>query len=126
MKRRQKRRALVRRLMRRLGIRYRKAAAIVGLRRARRSRRVVYHVIYLSNAIMRKVPGLNAYAPVTWGVKRASSFRLSRRCATKEEAVAVAKLLAMQNPLGQIVVHGRDGRIQYEHTYGWDPVRHKG
>jgi hypothetical protein len=34
--------------------------------------------------------------------------------------------MAKQAPQGQIIVHGRDGRIQYEHTSGDDPRERRG
>lgn len=49
---------------------------------------------------------------------------------TKAEAVELgrekAKLVRADGGLAQLVVHGRDGRIQYEHTYGDDPRRRQG
>ena len=38
----------------------------------------------------------------------------------KEAALAEAKRLAKDEPLGQVIVHGEDGRIQEEFTYGSD------
>ena len=39
----------------------------------------------------------------------------------KDLAVARAKELAKEAPLGQVIVHGEDGKIQDEFTYGDDP-----
>lgn len=39
----------------------------------------------------------------------------------KEMAIARAKELAQQGELGQVIVHGQDGKIQEEFTYGADP-----
>ncbi|HEX8003476.1 MAG TPA: DUF2188 domain-containing protein [Mycobacteriales bacterium] len=39
----------------------------------------------------------------------------------KDMAIARAKELAKEAELGQVVVHGEDGRIQEEFTYGEDP-----
>ncbi len=39
----------------------------------------------------------------------------------KDLAIARAKELAKSAALGQVVVHGEDGRIQEEFTYGEDP-----
>ena len=39
----------------------------------------------------------------------------------KEMAITRAKELAKEAELGQVVVHGEDGRIQDEFTYGEDP-----
>jgi len=44
----------------------------------------------------------------------------------KDEAVRHAKDQAKAAQLGQVIVHGRDGRIQYETTYGKDPREQKG
>ena len=44
----------------------------------------------------------------------------------KEQAVENAKERAKAAPLGQIIVHRRDGRIEYERTYGEDPRQRKG
>jgi len=52
------------------------------------------------------------------GVLRADSVHLSKSC-----AVGRAKYLAQRAPLGQVRVHGRDGGIQTEYTYGKDPRR---
>ncbi len=39
----------------------------------------------------------------------------------KDDALAEAKKLAKDEPLGQVIVHGEDGKIQDEFTYGDDP-----
>jgi hypothetical protein len=44
----------------------------------------------------------------------------------KSEAVQYAKEEARGDPPSQVVVHGSDGRIQYESTYGDDPREKKG
>jgi Uncharacterized protein conserved in bacteria (DUF2188) len=44
----------------------------------------------------------------------------------KENAIRYAEDLAKAVQLGQIIVHGRDGRIQYENTSGEDPRQRKG
>ena len=56
-----------------------------------------------------------------WTVKAEGNSRPSSTHTTKAEAVAAAKVLAKRGGLGQIIVHGRNGRIQYEHSYGKDP-----
>jgi hypothetical protein len=40
---------------------------------------------------------------------------------TKDDAVDEAKRLAKEAELGQVIVHGEDGKIQEEMTYGNDP-----
>lgn len=44
----------------------------------------------------------------------------------KEQAVQQASNRAKAADAGQIIVHGRDGRIQYEYTFGNDPRERKG
>ena len=48
----------------------------------------------------------------------------------KTNAVGATRALAREayddNHLAQLVVHGRDGKIQYENTYGADPRKSKG
>jgi len=39
----------------------------------------------------------------------------------KDLAIEHAKQLAQQSALGQVIVHGKDGTIQDEFTYGADP-----
>jgi hypothetical protein len=40
---------------------------------------------------------------------------------TKDEAVRRARELAKAQELGQVKIHGTDGRIEREYTYGNDP-----
>ena len=61
-----------------------------------------------------------------WNVKAENASRASSACDTKAEAVDRAKDLAKSQSLGQVVVHGQDGRIQTEYTYGKDPYPPKG
>lgn len=44
----------------------------------------------------------------------------------KKCAIARASELAKKAKLGQVVIHGRNGRIQKEYTYGKDPFPPKG
>ena len=44
----------------------------------------------------------------------------------KDLAIQHAKELAKAAGLGQVIVHGMDGKIQDEFTYGDDPVSSKG
>jgi hypothetical protein len=39
----------------------------------------------------------------------------------KDDALSEAKRLAKENELAQVIVHGQDGKIQEEFTYGDDP-----
>ena len=45
---------------------------------------------------------------------------------TKYRAVQAGRMEAWLNKPSQLVVHGKDGRIQFDHTYGADPRRTKG
>jgi|GEM_PF-1164631 len=56
-----------------------------------------------------------------WRVKAESASRASSTHENKADAVENAKDLAKAQPLGRIVIHGMDGKIQTEHTYGKDP-----
>jgi hypothetical protein len=61
-----------------------------------------------------------------WVLKAEGGRRLGGPYETKAEALADAKQGVKAAALGQIVVHGRDGRIQTEHTYGKDPRSSRG
>jgi hypothetical protein len=61
-----------------------------------------------------------------WKVEQEGHARLGVVYEDKEEAVRQAKELAQRGSRGQVIVHGRDGRIQYENTYGNDPRSVKG
>jgi|RhiMetdeSRZDD1v2_1073273.scaffolds.fasta_scaffold287645_2 hypothetical protein len=61
-----------------------------------------------------------------WVLKLEGGRRVGGPYASKAEALADAKQGVQAVALGQIVVHGRDGKIQTEHTYGRDPRRHRG
>jgi Uncharacterized protein conserved in bacteria (DUF2188) len=61
-----------------------------------------------------------------WGVRRARRKRSDSIHFFKTEAIARAKRLARAAPLGQVKVHGRNGRIQLEFTYREDPPRTRG
>lgn len=56
-----------------------------------------------------------------WKVKGAGSGRASSTHSTQEAAQKAATRLAKSQAKGQVVVHGRDGKIRTEHTYGSDP-----
>jgi hypothetical protein len=59
-------------------------------------------------------------------VKATGADRASAVCETKADAVEHAKEFARNQPLGQVVVHGRGNEIQTEYTYGKDPCPPKG
>lgn len=75
------------------------------------AKRTVYHV----------VPDANS-----WKVEREGSSSTEILVDNKDNAVAQARDLAKAAPLGQVIVHGRDGRIQEEYTYSDDPRSSKG
>lgn len=60
-----------------------------------------------------------------WAVRREGSDRASTITPTKTEAVDRAKAIA-ERERGGIVIHGENGRIQEERTYGHDPYPPKG
>mgnify|MGYP003395747457 FL=1 len=61
-----------------------------------------------------------------WKVKGEGNSRTSGLHENKTEAIDQAKSLAKSQPLGQVIVHGQDGKIQTEYTYGSDPYPPKG
>jgi hypothetical protein len=64
--------------------------------------------------------------PDGWKVKSAGAERADSIHDLKSDAVARAKEIAKAANTGQVVIKGRDGRIQTEHTYGKDPYPPKG
>ncbi len=73
--------------------------------------RKIYHVFRRENA---------------WHVRRAGARRSVGRYRTQKWAMFVAILTAANNRRAQVVVHGRDGKIRKEWTYGGDPRRTRG
>jgi len=61
-----------------------------------------------------------------WRVKAEGASRASSTHEKKADAVEGAKGLAKNQPLGQVVIHGENGKIQTEYTYGKDPYPPKG
>jgi len=61
-----------------------------------------------------------------WNVKREGAQRPAKIFHNKEDAVDFGKEKAKNQPLGQIVIHKKDGTIQTEHTYRKDPYPPKG
>lgn len=59
-----------------------------------------------------------------WSVKYTED--VDEHYETKEEALSYAKGYAKNSILGQVKVHGRNGKIQTEYTYGKDPRKTKG
>jgi hypothetical protein len=46
--------------------------------------------------------------------------------ATKNHALGNARRYVRQLPPSQLIVHKKNGKFEYEHTYGADPERSKG
>jgi hypothetical protein len=61
-----------------------------------------------------------------WDVKKEGGQRASAHLDKKTDAMAKGKELAKAAGLGQIKIHGQDGQIQTEHTYGKDPEKYPG
>jgi uncharacterized protein YdaT len=59
-----------------------------------------------------------------WAVKAKNVDKASSIHDNKDEAIRRAKELAKDAPLGQIIIHKKDGTIQTEHTYGKDPEKY--
>ena len=57
----------------------------------------------------------------TWKVKGEGSERAVSVHKKKEAAEKAAAKLAKKQPLGQVIIHGLDGKVLEEHTYGEDP-----
>jgi len=60
-----------------------------------------------------------------WKVQRSGSERATAIVETKKEAIEIGRETA-KNGQGQLIVHGKDGIIQLEWTYGPDPRDIKG
>lgn len=61
-----------------------------------------------------------------WQVLKEGTSRFSAQAATKKQALEKARWLALRHAPSQVLVHGRDGRIQDESTYGDDPFPPRG
>lgn len=61
-----------------------------------------------------------------WAVKKEGSSRASSIAPTQELAINKARDLAVNSGLGQVKIHGVNGKIREEHTYGDDPYPPKG
>lgn len=72
-------------------------------------KRKIYHVVWRNEK---------------WHVRRVGSRRSARTFFNKENATFCAALLTPA--LGQVVVHGKNGKIQREYTFGADPRRSRG
>ena len=59
-----------------------------------------------------------------WDVKEGKSGVILASYNLKTEAINRAVSLAKSSQLGQVKIHGLDGKIQNEWTYGKDPKRY--
>lgn len=60
-----------------------------------------------------------------WKAENVGSKKVIMEEATKEEIVKKIKEKAKKEEPSQVVVHKKDGNIEYESTYGDDPVKYK-
>lgn len=56
-----------------------------------------------------------------WAVKKEGSKRFTVITETKKDAVTVARQIAKNNK-AELIVHGKDGKIQDKDSYGNDPI----
>lgn len=56
-----------------------------------------------------------------WSVKTEKSERAAALCDTKVEALKVGKEIA-QNQKSELVIHGKDNKIQDKDSFGNDPL----
>lgn len=75
--------------------------------------RTVYHVTY------------DKSKTYPWRVKKGGGSRAVSKHRKKRAAVRKAKSLAKDRKPSQIKVHKKNGRFDYENTYGNDPERYK-
>ena len=60
-----------------------------------------------------------------WQVKGAGNSRATVRTETKSDAIGIARGIA-RNQHAEMVIHGRNGKIQDKNSYGNDPFPPKG
>lgn len=60
-----------------------------------------------------------------WAIKGEGNQKATKIVDTKEQAIVIAKDIAI-NQHSELVIHGRDGKIQEKNTYGPDPFPPKG
>jgi hypothetical protein len=56
-----------------------------------------------------------------WATKREGGVRVGRLAETQAEAIEIGKRMAKRDKV-QLVVHGRDSKIQDRYSYGKDPL----
>jgi hypothetical protein len=62
----------------------------------------------------------------SWDIKPEGTGYSVSHHSDKQSALEMAKAIAKSSGLGQVKVHGTDGKIQTEYTYGKDPRKIKG
>lgn len=60
-----------------------------------------------------------------WDVKKGGAERASKHTETKAEAVDIARDIS-RNQKTEMLIHGKDGRIQSKDSHGNDPYPPKG
>lgn len=75
----------------------------------------------MSNKTHHVVPNPNG----GWDVKKGGAERASSHTDTKAEAEAIARQISI-NQGTELVIHGKDGRIQRKDSHGNDPYPPKG
>lgn len=55
-----------------------------------------------------------------WGVRGAGNSKVTKKTSTQSEAIDVARDIA-KNQGSEVVIHGRDGKIRDNDSYGKDP-----
>ncbi len=75
---------------------------------------------------MRKVIHVVPRGNEGWAAKTEHTAKASVIKPTKEQAVKIAIKQAKNAGQGQVVIHGQNGQIQEERTYGNDPYPPKG
>lgn len=59
-----------------------------------------------------------------WAIKKSGSNKIIRTIETKDEAVAAARRIAIDEKL-ELVIHNKDGKISDSDSYGNDPSSRK-
>ena len=61
-----------------------------------------------------------------WAIKREHSQRAIKVVEDKQDAIDRAREIAKEDKPSQVIIHGQDGKIQSERTYGNDPFPPRG
>jgi hypothetical protein len=60
-----------------------------------------------------------------WAVKGAENVKATRVVDTQQEAIKIAREIAI-NQQSELIVHGKNGQIREKNSYGNDPIKKKG